>query len=233
VSDRGEAARARRAIRWVAAQRVLVATSALLAAGAGSASSAAPADADLEELMRGMAATPGVVAPFREVKELALLAEPLEVRGTLYFVPPDRLARVTDAPSRSVLVIDGARFSFRNEAGADDVDLSDNPVARAFVTNFLVLFNGDLEALRERYATEFRREGERWTLALRPRRRPLSDLVERVVLSGAGRVLDRMEMVEAGGDRTVTSFADVRTDHRFDAAELERLFGAPGATAAP
>ena len=42
-----------------------------------------------------MAATRGVAAEFRESREVALLVEPLESRGLLYFVPPDRMARFT------------------------------------------------------------------------------------------------------------------------------------------
>lgn len=183
----------------------------------------------LEGLMEGMASTSGVVARFHETKELALLSEPLEVRGTLYFVPPDRLARVTIEPSATRLVIDGDRFAYRDEAGGEAADLSANPLAREFVRSFIVLFNGDLEALRERYVPDFAVEGERWVLRLRPRQRPLADFLEGIALRGTGRTLERIEMVETDGDRTVTTFDEVQTDRRFAESELERIFAVPGA----
>jgi hypothetical protein len=174
-----------------------------------------------------MAGTSGVVARFREVKEIALLSAPLEVRGTLTFVPPDRLVRVTTEPGRSRLVIDGERVSFEDEAGSEAMDLSENPVARAFVANFIVLFNGDLAGLRERYEPEFRVDGARWRLALVPRRPPLSDFVAHVRLEGEGRSLGRMELLEVDGDRTTTTFSEVEVDRRFAPEELERLFAPP------
>jgi outer membrane lipoprotein-sorting protein len=181
--------------------------------------------------MEGMAGTPGVVARFRERKELSLLSEPIETRGTLFFAPPDRLLRTTDEPSRSRLVIAGDRFAFHDQAGGETVDLSSSPLAREFVENFIVLFNGDLAALRARYTPELRSEGDAWRLLLRPRHRPLADVVERVVLEGSGRTLHRMEMLERDGDRTVTTFEDVEVDHRFTPAEARRLFdpSEPGA----
>ena len=55
----------------------------------------------LEGLMAGMASARGVVAEFHETKEIALLRAPIESRGVLHFVPPDRLVRrvVDPAPS--------------------------------------------------------------------------------------------------------------------------------------
>jgi outer membrane lipoprotein-sorting protein len=183
----------------------------------------------LEALMRGMAGASGVVARFREEKRLALLSEPLESRGTLYFVPPDRLSRETTEPSASRLVIDGDRVSFRDAAGSDAMDLSASPIAREYVSNFIVLFNGDLDALRKRYRTDFSADAKGWRLVLTPRGLPLSDFIERVTLVGRGRALERMELVEAGGDRTTTWFEDVTTDRVFSADELKRIFSEPTA----
>jgi outer membrane lipoprotein-sorting protein len=201
---------------------------ALLLAVAAAAPAAAPQpEPTLEAFMAGMAGTSGVVARFREVKELDLLAEPLEVRGTLTFVPPDRLVRVTTEPGRSRLVIDGGRVSFEDEAGSEAMDLSENPVARAFVSNFIVLFNGDLAGLRERYEPDFRVDGAHWRLLLVPRRPPLSDFVARVRLEGEGRSLSVLELLETDGDRTTTTFSEVEVDRRFGPEELERLFAPP------
>ena len=203
---------------------------ALVLLAAGSASAETPAESPtptLEALMTGMAQTTGVWARFVEHKEIALLSEPIETRGTLVFVPPDRLRRSTAEPSRSELVIAGERFAFHDEAGSDAVDLSSNPLARQFVENFIVLFSGDLAKLRERYEPEFTSAGADWSLALRPRSRPLSDLIERITLVGTGPRLGSMVMLEKDGDRTTTRFSDVEVDRHFTPAELERLFTLP------
>src|SRR5262245_12049028 len=108
-----------------------------------------------EALIRGMAGAPCVEAHFREQKQLALLSEPLESRGILYFVPPNRLSRETTVPSQTRLVIDGDRFFFRDAAGSQAVDLSASPIAREYVSHFIVLFNGDRGAPPKRYEPHF------------------------------------------------------------------------------
>jgi len=97
------------------------------------------------------------------------------------------------------------------------------------VSNFIVLFNGDLGALRKRYEPRFNADAHGWRLELRPRGKPLSDFIERVTLAGSGRALDRMELVEAGGDRTTTWFEEVRSDRAFSDEELARIFSEPAA----
>jgi outer membrane lipoprotein-sorting protein len=200
----------------------------LLAAGwlAEPAAAQSEAPPTLEALMKGMAGAPGVKARFREQKQLALLSQPLESRGTLYFVPPDRLSRETSEPSQTRLVIDGDRVSFHDAAGSDAMDLSGNPIAREYVSNFIVLFNGDLDSLRKRYDPTFTTSDDGWQLELRPRAKPLRDFVERVTLAGRGRALVRMELLEVGGDLTTTWFDAVSTDRAFSDEELARIFPA-------
>jgi hypothetical protein len=179
----------------------------------------------LGELLEGMATATGVVAEFTERKEIALLVEPLESRGRLYFVPPGRLARFTLSPGSSSLVVDGEAVRFREGAGGDEFDLSGNPMARVFVDNFIVLWSGDREKLEKLYEPELSSRGESWQLALTPRRSPLDRFIERIVLRGEGRAIAVMEVRERDGDRTTTVFDAVETDRPFTAAELERLFG--------
>jgi outer membrane lipoprotein-sorting protein len=178
----------------------------------------------LEALMQRMAATSGVRAEFREEKRLALLETPLVSEGTLYFIPPARMARITTRPGVSRLVIDGQRMSYSDEAGASDVDLAGNRVARTIVENFVVLFAGDLAALRERYRVDFAAENLRWRLQLTPKAVPLSQFLASVEMKGDGPALEEMSIREADGDLTVTRFQRVETDVHFAPEELARLF---------
>jgi outer membrane lipoprotein-sorting protein len=214
---------------WCLALSVLLAVFAVH--GAGAADADAAGTPTLEALMAGMASSPGVEARFVERKEIALLSEPIETRGTLIFVPPDRLVRTTSEPSRSRLVIAGQRFAFQDAAGGNAVDLGANPLAREFVDNFIVLFSGDLARLRERYVPVLDAGPKSWTLTLEPRQRPLADFIERITLHGAGRMLLGMEMLERDGDRTTTRFEDVSAERHFTPEEIERLFAIPAADA--
>jgi hypothetical protein len=195
----------------------------LLVAAAGAAAEGDSA-LTLGELMRGMATAQGVVADFTERKEMALLVEPIEQRGRLYFVPPGRLARFTSAPGFSSLIVDGEDVRFREGIDGDAFDLSGNPMARVFVDNFIVLWSGDREKLERLYVPQLASVGQRWQLSLAPRRAPLDRFIERIVLKGQGHAIAEMEVREIDGDRTTTVFDSVETDRAFAPAELERLF---------
>jgi len=178
----------------------------------------------LESLLQTMTATSGLSAEFSERKELALLSAPLESRGHLYFVPPDRFARFTTQPEFTALVIDGQHVRFREGADGDELDLSANPMTRAFVDNFVVLWSGDRQRLERLYAATLQVEGERWELSLAPREAPLDRFIEAVVLRGRGGALEQMVVRDRDGDRTVTALHSVRLDRSFSGAELERIF---------
>lgn len=178
----------------------------------------------LESLLETMTTTSGLSAEFTERKELALLSAPLESRGSLYFVPPDRFARFTAQPEFTALVIDGDHVRFRESADGDEIDLSANPMTRAFVDNFVVLWSGDRERLERLYAASLQVQDERWELSLAPRDAPLDRFIEAVVLRGRGSALEQMIVRDRDGDRTVTSIRSVRLDRSFSAGELERIF---------
>jgi hypothetical protein len=177
----------------------------------------------LASLMDGMAATSGVIANFREQKQIALLEKPLENSGVLYFVPPDRLARFTLQPEASALIIDGEKLRFQQGDRAE-FDLSANPMARVFIDNFIVLFNGDLPKLQQLYRTDFSADGENWTLLLEPRGSPLSTLVEQIALRGDRSGIREMVMQNRDGDSTSTRLDVIETDYPFTGDQLEALF---------
>jgi len=195
---------------------------ALALALAAAAAAAEPEALTLSGLMARMAASPGVEARFREIRELELLAAPLESRGELYFVPPDRLARFTTWPGPSALIVDGEALHYRE--GDEVFDLSSSPAARAFADNLIVLFRGDLASLEELYATAFESQGSEWRLVLTPRRPPLSRVVASLSLRGDGAGMRQVSMLDTDGNRTTTLFEEADPQRRFSPEELERLF---------
>jgi hypothetical protein len=180
----------------------------------------------LDDLLAHMATTSGVVAEFREIKTLKLLDAPLETRGTIYFAPPDRLARVTREPAETRLVLDGGHMRYQDAAGARDVDLANNPVARSFADNLIVLWRGDKAALEKIYGLDFHAEGARWQLVLTPHSSPLDHFVRAIDLKGDGAAMNEMEVVETDGDKTQTLFEKTDVAHAFGEEEARAVFGA-------
>jgi outer membrane lipoprotein-sorting protein len=184
----------------------------------------ASAEWTLDRLLASMSTSSGLSASFTEEKRIALLSQPLESHGQIYFVPPDRFARFTDTPSVTALVIDGDQVTFHEDARGDSLDLSDNPMTRAFVENFVALWSGDRARLERLYRAAVRGDAEHWELRLEPRGAPMDRFIQAITLLGRAATLTTMRVSEPDGDLTTTHFDAVRSDRAFSADEMKRIF---------
>lgn len=205
---------------------------ALALCGFGWGSAAAESDRvqgelDLEKLMHYFATSRGLEAEFREEKSLPLLVAPMVSEGVIYFAPPDRMARFARAPERSSLLVMGDRLRIEDSLGVEEIDLAAQPTARQFVNQLLVLFRGDLEALRRDYEVVFEGGAEAWLLRLTSRSARVRQLIREVTLRGRSDHLDEMIVSGSDGETTRTTYQRVATDRPFRDEELARLF--PGA----
>lgn len=204
---------------------VVALLSGLLASGAFATDSApARGSISLESLMQQLQQSGGVRSDFVERRAIAILVEPIESRGTLYFDPPDRIARVTTHPGHSTAVVSGKRADVEDETGRRSVDLRSSDVAYSLISNIMVLLRGDLPALRERYDVQFASEGSAWQLDLEPRSATLRGLIVRVRVKGVGGRVTEMETLESNGDATHASFSNVETGVDFGDDANSRVF---------
>lgn len=187
-----------------------------------------PAKGSYEELLARFRAMPGLEAEFREEKRFALLDAPLVSEGTLHFQPPGRLARHTRTPTTTTVLVDGDRLAFGDERGRTELDLARKPVVRLFVDAFVKLFAGDRAALDRMFVVEHRAlADDGWTLVLRPKLSPMKETIERLELAGRGLVLERMRLVETGGDETITTYSRVDAERRYSPEDAARVFRLP------
>jgi len=196
----------------------------IAAAVAAGAPSAATSTTSLVALMQLLEQSGGVRADFVEERSISILAEPIETRGTLYFAPPDRIARVTTHPGRSTAVIRGTHADVIDETGQRAFDLRTSDVAYTLISNIMVLLRGDLPALRERYEIRFEAEGPAWQLDLVPRGDGLKAIVSLVRVKGIGSTVSEMDTLETNGDATRATFSNVETGLDFDAGANGDVF---------
>lgn len=212
----------RRARRFLA---TLLPIYAVICSGDSLASDAnGPAPTELTALMELFAESGGVRAHFQESRHLSILTDPVETAGTLYFAPPDRLARHATRPGRSSVVVDAGRVSLADETGHQVFDFNTSEVARALIGNQMAVFRGDLESLKAQYTISFDSDGENWTLDLEPRSRAVRSIVERIRFTGRGRELSAMETRESNGDRTIMKFSEIETGLSWEQKDLDTIF---------
>jgi outer membrane lipoprotein-sorting protein len=185
-------------------RRLLVVT--LLAAGGVAAQEAF----NVEALMRRLASTGESAVAFTETRHSAALKTPLATTGELRFTPPARLERKVKTPFEERYVVDGDRVTIERKGGtAQTVSLAGQPALAAFLESIRATLRGDLATLKRFYRVELGGAPSAWTLVLLPADPGMAEFVTVIRMSGTAGRLTGMEVVETGGDRVVTRFAEV------------------------
>jgi hypothetical protein len=182
---------------------------------------------DARTLLRALASVDGLQARFVEKKKLALLRAPLRSEGRIYFMRPGHLARFVESPTASVVRIGPDALHVEDQSGTQQFDLRGRPDIKTFVESFVHVVAGNHEALASTYSIEFApAEGEDpWLLTLTPKRKPLSELIERLEIRGHGYEVRTVRVLEGRGDTTEIALEAVDPQRRFSAEERRRLFG--------
>ena len=167
-------------------------------------------------------------ATFVEIKYSTLLTQPIESSGTLRFRAPDLLEKVTVAPQRERVTIEGDRVSIESvgsNGGLRQATLRVSGMSQLapLIESLRATLAGDVAALNLHYdiallavrhqpdvpASDAARRMAKtladptaWTLQLTPRDPALRASVQSVLLYGVGREIGLVEFVEATGDRT-------------------------------
>src|SRR5262245_40574962 len=91
---------------------------------------------DLPALMQAMAQVQSSRARFVESRHVALLTQPLELKGSLSYERPHRLAKHVESPVDELLSVDGDALSVLNKTRGERrvISLRDQPAAGALVT---------------------------------------------------------------------------------------------------
>jgi len=160
---------------------------------------------DIKRLMQELAQVKTAKGSFVERKHLAILDAPLELSGTLVYIAPNRLEKHTLVPQAESLVLERDELTIegkkRNQRRT--LVLQDYPVIWAFVESIRSTLAGDLPTLSRFYQVSLDGGERRWRLTLKPSERGMQDVVSEIRISGDRSWINAIEIIEAGGDRSV------------------------------
>lgn len=159
---------------------------------------------DFAALMREMAQVESSRARFVETRQIALLTQPLELKGSLSYERPHRLAKHVQSPVDELLSVDGDALTVLNRTKGEQrvLSLREQPAAGALVASVRATLAGDGAELERHYKSELSGTRGAWRLRLVPRNARVARHVQEIVLSGAQARLERIESVETSGDRS-------------------------------
>lgn len=172
----------------------------LLALGALAAHAHAFELADLSKLL---AKRLNAEARFTEQRFVSGLDQPLRSSGTLSFSAPDRFSRITLEPRPESMTVQGNTVVLKRGGRTRQMTLDAVPEATAFVEALRGTLNGDMASLQKYYSVRVDGDATRWRLTLRPLGLRLGTQVQQLDIEGQGPDLKSVEVLLAGGDRSV------------------------------
>ena len=160
---------------------------------------------NLDALMSELAAVPASRTRFVETRHLAMLTQPLELKGSLSYERPNRLVKHVETPFDELLTVDGEALSLVNKSKGEQRSLSlrEQPALGALVEGVRATLAGDRAQLERHYRVQFSGRRDAWRLQLVPRAAQVRAHVESITVSGAAARPQRIEVLESTGDRSV------------------------------
>ncbi|MCT9070576.1 outer membrane lipoprotein carrier protein LolA [Cupriavidus gilardii] len=169
------------------------------------ATARASADAawSVDRLMATLARQPSGNARFVEKKYMAMLERPLESSGELRFVAPDRLEKRTLAPKPETLLVQGDMLTVERAGRSTTIPLGNHPELAGFIESLRGTLAGNRQALEQYYRLALEGSARRWTLTLTPSDSRMAAAIATIRIDGAGERLERVEIRQSDGDRSV------------------------------
>lgn len=161
---------------------------------------------DLDALQQQLHATPIVRGHFVQQKFLRSLPQPLTSRGDFTLAAGRGLLWLLRSPIAQDLRISANGIARRGPDGAWQA-LPQHTGAGRENRLFLSVLAGDTSGLRENFDLSLSGSPEAWQLTLLPRSALLRQIFENIQING-GKLVDRIELREVQGDRSVLQMVD-------------------------
>jgi hypothetical protein len=173
----------------------------LLLAAAGGALAAEPEP--LDALMALLAQRRHGVAEFQQQQFLSVLKHPLNTSGLLLYEAPEHLEQRTLKPHPQTMVVDHGLVTLQLGGRERTLRLADYPQLAPLIESVRATLAGDRVALEREFELEFSGELAHWELLLVPRDPAIAAQVQRIRLRGMGDAITEVEVLQAGGDRSL------------------------------
>lgn len=163
------------------------------------------ADWDMAKLMAALAQAKPTTVQFVEKKYIAALTQPIVSSGEMRYTPPDRLERRTLKPKPERMLLEHDTLLLERGGKSYTLSLNDMPELATLIVSIRATLAGDRRLLELNYIVALHGSREQWTLQLTPSDFDVQQKVKRITLSGSNDQVQKIEVLQADGDRSVTT----------------------------
>lgn len=168
------------------------------------------ADWTLDQLLSNLSQVQTAKATFIEKKYISTLDTPVESSGEMLYTAPDRLEKRTLKPKPELMLLDRDTLTLERGRKKYTMQLGDSPELAALIESIRGTLAGDRKALEHNYAVALLGVRANWTLQLTPTDFKAQQKVKQINLRGANELIKEIEVMQADGDRSVTTIEAVK-----------------------
>ena len=161
------------------------------------------AEWDIDQLMRALAQIRTDHARFVEKKFIAMLDQPVESSGELFYTAPDHLEKRTLKPKPESMILDRSTLVIERGRKKQELQLQDYPELAAFIDSIRATLAGERKALQRNYRLSLDGTVEHWTLQLLPMDDKMQAAVKRIRIAGVRDAVRSVEITQADGDSSL------------------------------
>ncbi len=180
-------------------------------------------DASWRELATALAANGNVAAPFTENRYLPFKKIPVVFTGDMRLSSERGLSLAYTKPENQLMIVDSQGVVLRDARGRHR-ELPNDARAQAATTAMLHVMRFDLTELSKNFAIYGRREADTWQLVFDPLPGELASVLTRLVVTGQGAAVKKIEMRKSALQGIEILIGDVRTHVEFTPEELKKSF---------
>ena len=173
------------------------------------ATSAHAAEWTLDDLMQKLAETRSAHASFVEKKSIAMLEQPVESSGELFYSAPDRFEKRTLQPKPEIMRLEGNMLVVEQGRKKRVLNLDRYPEVAAFVASIRGTLAGDRAALEENFTLSLSGSEQDWLLLLEPKADKIRKLLKEMRISGSGGALLSIAVEQADGDSSFMTITPI------------------------
>jgi hypothetical protein len=180
-------------------------------------------DAPWKTLAAELAANGNVTAPFTENRYLPFKKIPVVFTGDMRLSPERGLSLAYTKPEAQLMIVDARGVLLRSSSGRQR-ELPNEPRAQAATTALLHVMRFDLPELSKNFELYGRRDGDTWQLLFDPRPGELANVLTRLVVTGQGAQVKKLEMRKSALQGIEILIGEIRTHVTFAEPELKQFF---------
>lgn len=156
----------------------------------------------IQQLMQALAKAKPHHATFTEKKYIALLDEPVESSGELFFVAPDQLEKRTLLPHTETLVVNGNKILIERGNKTYYFTTQNLPELGVLINSIRGTLAGNQSALERSFQLKLTGNNDDWTLRLTPTNEKIQKLIKYIHIAGYQSQIKTIDVFQVDGDRS-------------------------------